>query len=86
MRSFNYFSYRLLSFGTFGDKRKFFFLFEGCLSGTRLERFTIFVLGLGDLDDSAIFKFCFEHFSKDSYHVSKNVVSKTNPIISSCFF
>ena len=40
-----------------------------------LERFAFFLLGLSDLDDSAISKFCFEYFSKDSY-LSKNVVSK----------
>ena len=42
---------------------------------TSLERFTFFLLGLSDLDDSAIFKFCFEYFPEDSY-MSKNVVSK----------
>ena len=39
-----------------------------------LERFTFFLLGLSDLDDSAIFIF-FKYFSKDS-SMSKNVVSK----------
>ena len=48
-----------------------------------LERFTFFLLGLSDLDDSAIFKFCFEYFSKDLY-MSKNNVKKIKPI-SSCF-
>ena len=38
-----------------------------------LERFTLFLLGLNDLDDYAIFKLCFEYFSKD-LHMSKNVV------------
>ena len=32
---------------------------------TSLERFTFFLLGLSDLDDSSIFIF-FEYFSKDS--------------------
>ena len=49
------------------------------------ERFTFFLLGLSDLDDSAIFKFCFEFFSKDSFmskriHLSKNVVSKRSQL------
>ena len=39
-----------------------------------LERFTFFLIGLIDLDDSAILIF-FEYFSKDSY-MPKNVVSK----------
>ena len=39
-----------------------------------LERFTFFLMGLTDLDNSAILIF-FEYFSKDSY-MSKNVVSK----------
>ena len=39
-----------------------------------LERFTFFLIGLIDLDDSAILIF-FEYFSKDSY-MSENVVSK----------
>ena len=37
------------------------------------KRFTFFLLGLSDLDDSAIFKFCFEYFWKDSC-LSENVV------------
>ena len=41
-----------------------------------LQRFTFFILGLGDLDDSAIFKSCFEYFSKDSFHMSKDTVLK----------
>ena len=49
-----------------------------------LEGFTFFLLGLSDLNVSAIFKFCFEYFSKDSY-MSKNVVKKIKPIISSYF-
>ena len=40
---------------------------------TSLEGFTFFLLELSDLDDSAIFKFCFQYFSKDSY-MSKDVV------------
>ena len=43
-----------------------------------LEPFTFFLIGLIDLDDSAIFLFFFiffEYFSKDSY-MSKNVVLK----------
>ena len=40
-----------------------------------LECFTFFLLGMSDLDNSSIFKFCFEYFSKDSF-MSKNVVSK----------
>ena len=44
-----------------------------------LERFTFFLLGMSDLDDSSIFKFCFEYFSKDSF-MSKNVVSKKKAI------
>ena len=39
-----------------------------------LERFTFFLMGLTDLDNSAILIF-FEYFSKDSY-MFKNVVSK----------
>ena len=39
-----------------------------------LERFTFFLTGLIDLDNSAILIF-FEYFSKDSY-MFKNVVSK----------
>ena len=39
-----------------------------------LERFTFFLTGLTDLDNSAILIF-FEYFSKDSY-MFKNVVSK----------
>ena len=39
-----------------------------------LERLTFFLMGLIDLDDSAILIF-FSIFSKDSY-ISKNVVSK----------
>ena len=39
-----------------------------------LEPFTFFLIGLIDLDDSAILIF-FEYFSKDSY-MPKNVVSK----------
>ena len=39
-----------------------------------LERLTFFLMGLIDLDDSAILVF-FSIFSKDSY-ISKNVVSK----------
>ena len=38
------------------------------------EHFTFFLIGLIDLDDSAIL-FFFEYFSKDSY-MPKNVVSK----------
>ena len=38
------------------------------------EHFTFFLIGLIDLDDSAILIF-FEYFSKDSY-MPKNVVSK----------
>ena len=34
-----------------------------------LERFTFFLLGLSDPDD-------FDDFSKDSYHMIKNVLSK----------
>ena len=40
-----------------------------------LKHFTFFLVGLSDLDDSAIFKFCFEYFSKDLY-MSKNFVYK----------
>ena len=38
-----------------------------------LERFAFFLLGLSDLDDSAIFKFCFKYFSTDMC-LSENVV------------
>ena len=39
-----------------------------------LERFTSFLIGLTDVDDSGIFIFFFfEYFSKDSY-MAKNVV------------
>ena len=41
-----------------------------------LERFTFFLMGLTDLDNSAILIF-FEYFSKDS-SMSKNVASKNN--------
>ena len=42
-----------------------------------LEHFTFFLIGLIDLDDSAIiYIYFFEYFSKDSY-MSKNVVSKS---------
>ena len=44
---------------------------------TSLEGFTSFLLRLIDFDDFAIFKFCFEYFSKDSYHMFKSIVSKT---------
>ena len=58
MSSFNYFTFGLLSFSTLVIKGISFFpfKFEGFHSGTQLERLTIFILGLGDLDDSAIFK------------------------------
>ena len=50
-----------------------------------LERFNFLLLGLVDPDDSAIFKFCFEYFSKDSY-MSKYVVSKNKAnYIKPCF-
>ena len=80
MSSFNYFSYRLTSFGTLMMKGNSFFysdlkVFLLVAAPASLERFTVFLLGLSDPDDSAIFKFCFEYFSKDSYK-SKNVVSK----------
>ena len=45
-------------------------------SPASLQRFTFFLLGLGDLDDSAIFKSCFEYFSNDSFHMPKNIVLK----------
>ena len=81
MSSFNYISYRLTSFGTLLIKRNSSFHSDlkvvlVVAAPVSLERFTFFLLGLGDLDDSAIFKFCFEYFSKDSYHVPKSVVSK----------
>ena len=41
-----------------------------------LEGLTFFLLVLNDFDDSVIFKFCFEYFSKDLYMCLKNVVSK----------
>ena len=43
------------------------------------ERFIFFLIGLIDLDDSAIL-ILFEYFSKDSY-TSKNVVAKIKPKI-----
>ena len=77
MNSFNI-SYWLTSFGTLVIKENSFFHSDLMVilvvnAPVSLERFTFFLLGLSDLDDSAIFKFCFQNFSKDSY-MSKNVV------------
>ena len=49
-----------------------------------LQRFTFFLLGLSDLDDSAILKFWFEYFQKDSY-ISKIIVSEKKPTIKLIF-
>ena len=80
MSIFNYISYWLKSFGTVKIERKIFFPFRSevvlvVATPASLERFTFFLLGLSDLDDSVILKFCFEYFSKDSYHMSKSVAS-----------
>ena len=89
MSSFNCISH-WLTFGLLMMKRNSFFysdlkivLLVAALAS--LQRFTFFLLGLSDLDDSAIFKFCFEFFSKDSFmskriHLSKNVVSKRSQL------
>ena len=42
-----------------------------------LERFTFFLLGLSDLDDSVIFNVCFEYFSNDPF-TSKDAPKKAN--------
>ena len=49
-----------------------------------LQRFTFFLLGLSDLDDSAILKFWFEYFQKDSY-ISKIIASEKKPSIKLIF-
>ena len=46
------------------------------IASVSLERFTFLLLGLSDHDDSGILKICFEYFSKDLYHMSKNIASK----------
>ena len=54
------------------NERKVFFLFrlKDCLSSGHSGQFgTFFLLGLSDSHN-------FDDFSKDSYHMSKNVVSK----------
>ena len=76
MSSFNI-SYWLISFGTLVIKENSFFHSDLKVvlvvnAPVSLERFTFFLLGLSDLDDSTIFKFCFGYFSKVSYR-SKNV-------------
>ena len=76
MSSFNI-SYWLISFGTLVIKENSFFHSDLKVvlvvnDPVSLERFTFFLLGLSDLDDSTIFKFCFGYFSKGSYR-SKNV-------------
>ena len=79
MSSFNI-SYWLTSFGTPVIKENA--LLHSDLkvvlvvnAAASLEGFTFSLLGLSDLNVSAIFKFCFEYFSKDLY-MSKNVVKK----------
>ena len=83
MSSFSDISYWLTSFGTLSIKGDSFFYSDlkvalVVAAPVSLEHFTFFVLGLDDLnlDDLAIFKFCFEYFLKDLCHVSKNVISK----------
>ena len=80
MRSFNYISYRLTTFGALVMKGISFLHSDLNLkmvlvvaAQASLDRFTFFLLGL---DDSAIFKLYLENFSKDSY-MSKNVVLKS---------
>ena len=56
------------------DGKKVFFAFDEKVAlvvatQASLERFTFFLLGLSDPDN-------LDDFSKDSYHMSKNVVSK----------
>ena len=70
------------------DERKLFFpfRFEGCLSAGCSGQFGTFYFLLNRTDWSwrfSMFIF-FEYFWKDLY-MSKNVVSKIEPIISSCF-
>ena len=64
MSSFNYISYRLTPFSTLVMKGNSFFYSDLKVvllvaAPASLERFTFFLLGPSDLDDSIIFKFCF---------------------------
>ena len=55
----------MTSFGTFVMKENYFFHSDLKVVLVVLECFTFFLMGLIDLNDSAIF-FFFEYFSKDS--------------------
>ena len=71
MNSFSYVSQRLTSSGTLMMKGNSCFHSDLKVvlvvnAPASLERFTFFSLALSDLDYSAIFKFCFKYFSKDS--------------------
>ena len=89
MSSFNYISYWLTSFGTLVMKVNSLFYSDLKVvlvvnAPVSLERFTFFLLGLSDLDDSAIFKFCFEYFEKLLVCL-KMLFKKIKPFISFCF-